>query len=171
MTHVDVPLDTGDFRLVDRRAIEPFRAMRENNRFVRGMFSWVGFRQTGVPYRRSARYAGTTKYPLRRMVAFAFDAVVSFSNAPLRVALSLGLVVSAASILFGVASLISKFVGLYHVPGLASIAVAVAFVGGVQLIVLGVMGEYLARIYDEVKGRPLYVVGELLGFEDDGAGR
>jgi dolichol-phosphate mannosyltransferase len=166
MTRVDVPLDTGDFRLVDRRALEAFKAMRENNRFVRGMFSWIGFRQVGVPYRRSARYAGTTKYPLHRMVKFAFDAVVSFSNAPLRLALNLGFLVSIAAFLFGIASLISKFVGLYHVPGLASVAVAVAFVGGVQLIVLGVMGEYLARIHDEVKARPLYVVGDLIGFED-----
>jgi len=167
LTDVDVPLNVGDFRLVDRHALSAFCAMRENNRYVRGMFSWIGFRQTGVRYKRAPRFAGDTKYPLRRMIRFASDGIVSFSNAPLRVALTLGFIVSALSFLFGVIAIVVKVLGLYEVPGLASITVAVAFLGGMQLVVLGVMGEYIARIHDEVKDRPLYVVSELRGYSAD----
>ena len=164
MTDVDVPVDVGDFRLVDRRALDAFLLLRENNRYVRGMFSWVGFRQTGVRYRRDPRAAGTTKYPLRKMLRFATNGVVSFSNTPLRLALNAGFVVSGMAFLFGLAALIVKVAGLYQVPGLASLVVLTAFLGGVQLIVLGVMGEYIAHINDEVKHRPLYLVSEVRGF-------
>ncbi|HTQ44924.1 MAG TPA: glycosyltransferase family 2 protein [Polyangiaceae bacterium] len=164
MTDVDVPLDVGDFRLVDRRALDAFRTMRENNRYVRGMFGWIGFRQTGVAYRREARVAGTTKYPLRRMLHFATDGIVSFSTAPLRFALNIGFIVSGLAFLFGIAALVAKIAGLYSVSGLASLVVLTAFLGGVQLVVLGVMGEYIGRIHEEVKGRPLYLVRELQGF-------
>lgn len=163
MSEVDVPLDVGDFRLVDRRALDAFRSMRETNRYVRGMFSWIGFRQVGVPFTRDERYAGETKYPLRKMIKFATDGIVSFSAAPLRLALKVGLVVSAFSFVLGAVFLFSKFAGLYSVPGLASVAVFVAFLGGIQLLLLGVMGEYIARIHDEVKGRPLYLVREAHG--------
>src|SRR5512132_1422429 len=134
MSDVDVPLDVGDFRLVDRRAVDAFRSMRESNRYVRGMFSWIGYRQVGVPFRRDERFAGETKYPLRKMLKFATDGIVSFSAYPLRLALNVGFVVSALSFLLGVVFLISKFVGFYSVPGLASIAVFVAFLGGIQLL-------------------------------------
>ena len=160
---LDAPVDVGDFRLVDRRALDAFRAMRENNRYVRGMFGWIGFSHTGVHYPRPQRFAGTTKYPLRKMLKFATDGIVSFSNAPLRLALTVGFVVSGASFVFGLAAMVAKLAGLYAVPGLASIAVVLSFLGGIQLIVLGVMGEYIARIYDEVKDRPLYVIKELRG--------
>lgn len=163
MSEVEVPLDVGDFRLVDRRALDAFRSMRESNRYVRGMFSWIGFRQVGVPYKRDERFAGETKYPLTKMVKFATDGIVSFSAAPLRLALKVGFFVSGLSFLLGVVFLFSKVIGLYSVPGLASIAVFVAFLGGIQLLLLGVMGEYIARIHDEVKGRPLYVVSEAHG--------
>jgi dolichol-phosphate mannosyltransferase len=163
MTDVDVPLDVGDFRLVDRRALEAFRSMRETNRYVRGMFSWIGFNQVGVPFRRQERYAGETKYPLTRMLKFAADGIVSFSSEPLRLALKLGFVVSGLSFLLGVVFLVSKLAGLYSIPGLASIAVFVAFLGGIQLLLLGIMGEYIARIHDEVKARPLYLVRETQG--------
>jgi polyisoprenyl-phosphate glycosyltransferase len=163
MSEVDVPLDVGDFRLVDRRALDAFRSMRETNRYVRGMFSWIGFRQVGVPFTRDERYAGETKYPLRKMIKFATDGIVSFSAAPLRLALKVGLIVSAFSFVLGAVFLISKFAGLYSVPGLASVAVFVAFLGGIQLLLLGVMGEYIARIHDEVKRRPLYLVREAHG--------
>lgn len=166
LTDLDVPIDAGDFRLVDRRAVEAFRAMRENNRYVRGMFSWIGFSQTGVAYQRSERFAGQTKYPLRRMLRFAADAVVSFSDAPLRLTLNLGFLVAIISFLFGVAAIAAHIAGLYSVPGLASIAVVIAFVGGVQLAVLGVIGTYIARIHDEVKGRPLYLVREVRGLDN-----
>jgi polyisoprenyl-phosphate glycosyltransferase len=168
MSDVDVPLDVGDFRLVDRRALDAFRSMRESNRYVRGMFSWIGFRQVGVPFRRDERFAGETKYPLRKMLKFATDGIVSFSAYPLRLALNLGFVVSAFSFLLGLVFLISKFAGFYSVPGLASIAVFVAFLGGIQLLLIGIMGEYIARIHDEVKGRPLYLVSDAQGLEPPG---
>ena len=165
LTDLDVPLDAGDFRLVDRRAVEAFRSMRETNRYVRGMFSWIGFSQTGVEYQRHERYAGQTKYPLRKMLRFASDAVVSFSDAPLRLALTLGFMMSAVAFLFGVAAIVARIAGLYSVSGLASIAVIIAFIGGVQLVVLGVVGAYIARIHDEVKNRPLYLVREVRGLD------
>lgn len=163
MSEVDVPLDVGDFRLVDRRALDAFRSMRETNRYVRGMFSWIGFRQVGVPFTRDERYAGETKYPLRKMMKFATDGIVSFSAAPLRLALKVGFIVSAFSFVLGLSFLLSYAAGFYSVPGLASVAVFVAFLGGIQLLLLGVMGEYIARIHDEVKGRPLYLVREAHG--------
>ena len=165
ISNIDVPLDVGDFRLVDRRALEAFKSMRETNRYVRGMFSWIGFRQVGVSFQRDERFAGDTKYPLTKMLKFAADGVVSFSAAPLRLALNLGFAVSALSFAFGVVALISKLAGLYSIPGLASIAVFVAFLGGIQLLVLGLMGEYIARIHDEVKDRPLYLVRDTHGFQ------
>jgi dolichol-phosphate mannosyltransferase len=165
MTDVDVPVDVGDFRLVDRRALDAFTSMRETNRYVRGMFSWIGFRQVGVPFRRDERFAGETKYPLGKMVKFATDGIVSFSAAPLRLALKLGFLVALLSFVMGAVFLVSKILGLYSVPGLASIAVFVAFLGGIQLLLLGIMGEYIARIHDEVKGRPLYLVREARGVE------
>lgn len=165
MTDVDVPLDVGDFRLVDRRALDAFRSMRETNRYVRGMFSWIGFRQVGVPFRREERFAGETKYPLGKMVKFATDGIVSFSAAPLRFALKIGFLVAALSFLMGAVFLFSKILGLYSVPGLASIAVFVAFLGGIQLFLLGIVGEYIARIHDEVKGRPLYLVRDAQGLD------
>lgn len=168
MSDVDVPLDVGDFRLVDRRALDAFRSMRESNRYVRGMFSWIGFRQVGVPFSRGERFAGETKYPLRKMLKFATDGIVSFSAYPLRLALNLGFVVSAFSFLLGVVFLLSKLAGFYSVPGLASIAVFVAFLGGIQLLLIGIMGEYVARIHDEVKGRPLYLVRDAQGLEQPG---
>jgi polyisoprenyl-phosphate glycosyltransferase len=167
LSDIDVPVDAGDFRLVSRNALEVFRTMRESNRYVRGMFGWIGFSQIGVPYSRAGRFAGSTKYPLRKMVKFAADGIVSFSNAPLRLALQLGFLVSGASFVFGVAALASRLAGLYSVSGLASIAVMMGFLGGIQLLVLGMMGEYIARIHDEVKNRPLYVVRDTRGFAVD----
>jgi glycosyltransferase involved in cell wall biosynthesis len=165
MADIEAPVDVGDFRLIDRRALEAVRLLRENNRYVRGMFGWIGFRQTGVHYRRDPRAAGTTKYPPPKLVRLAVNAIVSFSNVPLRLALKLGFVVSAMALLFGFAALIAKFAGLYTVSGQASLVVLTAFIGGVQLIVLGVIGEYIAHIWDEVKHRPLYLVREVHGFE------
>jgi glycosyltransferase involved in cell wall biosynthesis len=169
MTDIAIPVDVGDFRLVDRRALEAFKAMRESNRYVRGMFSWIGFRQVGVPYTRAGRYAGSTKYPLRKMLKFATDGIISFSNVPLRLALQAGFVVSGGAFAFGMVALVAKLAGFYRVSGLASLAVVTAFLGGMQLIVLGVMGEYIARIHDEVKDRPLYLVRETLGLVETDA--
>jgi dolichol-phosphate mannosyltransferase len=164
ISEVEVPVDVGDFRLVDRRALDVFNQMRESNRFVRGMISWIGLRQTGVVYRRQERFAGETKYPLRKMLRFAATGVISFSSAPLRAALNLGFIVSAVSFAYGVWSIIVKVSDLYDVPGWTSIVVVTTFIGGVQLIVLGVIGEYIGDIHDEVKRRPLYVIGELENF-------
>jgi len=161
---VKIPLDVGDFRLVDRRALDVFLQMRESNRFVRGMFSWIGLSQTGVAYTRHERFAGETKYPVRKMARFAATGVISFSAAPLRAALNLGFFVSFISFALGAWSVIVKLSDLYNVPGWTSIVVVTTFIGGIQLIVLGVIGEYVGDIHTEVKRRPLYVIGELENF-------
>jgi polyisoprenyl-phosphate glycosyltransferase len=164
LTDIEAPLDVGDFRLVDRKALEAFKAMRENNRYVRGMFSWIGFKQTGVTYNRAERFAGTTKFSFRRMLKFALDAVFSFSDVPLRIALNLGFLLAGLSFLGGAAAVVSKLTGAYVVPGWATLVVVTAFLGGIQLIILGVLGGYIGRIHDEVKNRPLYLVREAHNF-------
>jgi dolichol-phosphate mannosyltransferase len=166
LTKVDMPADVGDFRLVDRKAVDAVKALRENSRYLRGMFSWVGFRQTGVTYQRPARVAGETKYPLRKMVKFAVDGIVSFSNVPLQIALNVGFMVSVLAFLGGAAAIVLKIFGGFAVPGWASLVVVTSFLGGVQLMVIGVMGEYVGRIYEEVRHRPLYVVRDSLGVGD-----
>ena len=167
LADIDVPVGAGDFRLVDRRALDAVRAMRESNRYLRGMFSWVGFRQSGVPYASPPRPAGTSKYSRVRMLRLATDAVIGFSNRPLRLGLNVGFVVSIASILFGLSAVVSKLVGVFVVPGWTSIMILVGIVGGIQLIVLGVIGEYVSHIFDEVKRRPLYVVSRVHGIADE----
>jgi glycosyltransferase involved in cell wall biosynthesis len=165
MSGVPIPVDAGDFRLVDRRAVDAVASMREHSRYLRGMFAWVGYDQTGVPYERSARFAGKTKFPLRKMVSFATDGVISFSAVPLRLALALGFFVSAVSTFAGILAIVLRLFDVYTVPGWASIVVGMSFLGGVQLTVLGVMGAYIARIYEEVKQRPLYLVRDRVGGE------
>jgi polyisoprenyl-phosphate glycosyltransferase len=166
LTDVDMPAGAGDFRLVDRRALDAVRAMRESNRYLRGMFSWVGFRQSGVPYVSPPRPAGRSKYSRLRMFRLAADAVIGFSNRPLRLGLNVGFVVSIASIVFGLSAAISKLAGVFVVPGWTSIMILVGIVGGIQLIVLGVIGEYISHIFDEVKQRPLYVVSRTHGLTE-----
>ena len=163
---IEIPRDTGDFRLVDRRALRAMTSMREHNRYLRGMSAWVGFDQTGVQYVRDGRYAGRSKFSMRRMVRFALDGLVSFSTAPLRLTLNLGFLVSVLAFFVGFAAILVKVFGLYAVPGWASIVVVIALLGGVQLTVLGVMGEYVAQIHEEVKRRPLYLVRDRVGLED-----
>jgi polyisoprenyl-phosphate glycosyltransferase len=167
LASIEIPAAAGDFRLADRRVIEAFRAMPERNRFVRGMFAWLGFRQIAVPYAVPARFAGRSKYTFRKMIRLATDGLVSFSTAPLRLALDIGFVVSGLSFLFGIGTLVSKFAGVLLVPGWLTIVLVTSFVGGIQLIVIGVVGEYVGRIYDEVKARPLYLVRDLHGFEHE----
>jgi glycosyltransferase involved in cell wall biosynthesis len=164
LTQVDIPANVGDFRLVDRRALDEFRALRESNRYVRGMFTWIGFRQTGVRFSRSERFAGKTKYPYRRSLKLGIDGLISFSDVPLRIALTFGFLVSAAALVFGIVAIALKIAGNSSlVPGWASVVVATAFLGGVQLIVIGMMGLYVGRIYEEVRGRPLYIVRDVSG--------
>jgi polyisoprenyl-phosphate glycosyltransferase len=163
LSTVEMPLDTGDFRLVDRAALDVFRSMRERGRYVRGMFSWVGYRQIGVSYRRPERFAGEPKYSFRKSLRLATDGLVSFSNAPLRLALIGGFTFSTLSFLVGIGAIIAKLAGAFVVPGWTSILVIVSFVGGVQLTLLGMLGLYVGRIYEEVKARPLYVIRETHG--------
>jgi dolichol-phosphate mannosyltransferase len=164
LSKVKIPLDAGDFRLLDRRVVEVLRRMPERDRFVRGMVSWIGFRQAAVVYAREPRRAGQSKYPLLKMLGFAADGVVSFSFAPLRLAIWTGF----GSILVALGGIAwAVVVRLYTddwVRGWASIFTAVLFLGGVQLITLGIVGEYIGRIYAEVKHRPLYVIEERRGF-------
>jgi polyisoprenyl-phosphate glycosyltransferase len=168
LAEIDQPVDVGDFRLVDRKALDAFLQMRERNRYVRGMFSWVGFRQTAVPYVRASREAGESKYPLRKMLRLALDGFVGFSTAPLRFALTLGLLISVASVTYGIVAIALKLAGVSDVPGYASLLATITFLSGVQLTVIGMVGQYVARIYDEVRARPLYLVREARGFAPEG---
>lgn len=160
ITDVKIPLDTGDFRLLDRQVVDVLKTMRERHRFLRGMSVWVGFRQTGVPYRRAARFAGQTKYPLGKMLKFAFDAITSFSYLPLQMATYLGFAAAMLSILAIPVVIILRQSGMQAFLGQATTLIAVLFLGGVQLISLGILGEYIGRLYDEAKGRPLYILRE-----------
>jgi len=167
LASVQMPVDTGDFRLVDRQALDAFRSMRERSRYVRGMFTWVGFRQTGVLYKRPERFAGEPKYSFRKSLRLAVDGIVSFSDAPLRLALVWGFVFSAVSFFVGIAAIVAKLAGAFVVPGWASILVVVSFLGGIQLMLMGMLGLYIGRIYEEVKLRPLYIVREAHGLGSD----
>ncbi len=158
ITDVDIPLDTGDFRLLDRKVVNVLSQMRERHRFLRGMSVWVGFRQTGVPYKRHARYAGETKYPLKKMVKFASDAVTGFSYLPLQLATYIGFISAGVSILAIPIVIALRLAGDQSFFGQASTLIAVLFLGGVQLISLGILGEYIGRLYDEARARPLYIV-------------
>jgi len=167
LSDVDIPLDAGDFRLMDRRVVDALRSMPERDRFVRGMVSWVGFRQVAVPYRRAARLAGESKYPFTKMLRFAFDGIASFSVTPLRVATFAGFAVSGLAVLGIVYALALRIFTNIWVTGWTALFIVVLFMGGVQLISLGIVGEYVGRIYGEAKRRPLYLVQHRLGFESD----
>jgi polyisoprenyl-phosphate glycosyltransferase len=173
IAEIEQPVDVGDFRLVDRKALDAFLQMRESNRYIRGMFSWIGFRQTSVPFTRAPRHLGRSKYPLRKMLRFASDGIIGFSTAPLRLALAAGLLLASASVCYGLVAIALKLAGLPYVPGYASLLVTITFLSGVQLIMIGMVGQYVARIYDETRHRPLYLVREMHGFTTlgDGNGR
>jgi len=166
LSDTEIPLDTGDFRLMDRRVVDALLAMPERDRFVRGMVSWLGFLQTAVPYHRAARAAGVTKFSFFKMVKFATDGIVSFSILPLRLATWVGFAASGIALLGILITVVERLMGVEGlVKGWASVLVAILFIGGVQLICMGIIGEYVGRIYGESKRRPLYVVRERLGFE------
>ncbi len=161
ITDVKIPLDTGDFRLMDRKVVNVMNNMRERHRFLRGMSAWVGFRQIGVPYKRAARFAGTTKYPFRKMLRLAINAITGFSYFPLQVATYMGFIAAGISIIaIPILVLLRLAGGPFFFGGQATTLISVLFLGGVQLICLGILGEYIGRIYDEVKGRPLYIVSQ-----------
>ncbi len=160
ITDVDMPVDTGDFRLMDRAVVNALTRMREQHRFPRAMVAWVGFNQIGVPYRRAARFAGETKYPFRKMLRLALNAITGFSYFPLQIATYLGFISAGLSIFAIPVVAMLRLMGNQAFFGQASTLIAVLFLGGVQLISLGILGEYIGRMYDESKGRPLYIVRE-----------
>ena len=162
LTDVDIPLDTGDFRLMSRRALDAFLSLPEQARFIRGMVSWVGFKQLPFVYDRQERFSGSTKYPLRKMIAFALDAVTGFSTAPLRLASHIGLWLVLASILLVIYIAVGFFTGS-AIQGWTSLMLVVVVLGAVQMFVLGMIGEYLGRLYIEAKRRPLYIVADIAG--------
>lgn len=165
LSDIPIPLDTGDFRLMSRRVVDALRAMPERDRFVRGMVSWVGFRQVALPYRRAQRAAGVTKYPLAKMLRFALDGLLSFSTKPLQMAITLGVASSAVAFAGIVYALVVRLATDRWVEGWAALFIAIMFLGGVQLVTVGILGEYVGRIYNEVKRRPLYVIGETVGLD------
>lgn len=173
ITSINIPLDTGDFRLMDRRVINSLRGMNERNRFLRGMIPWIGFRQIGVEYHREARYAGEAKFTsVKKMLPFALDAITSFSYFPLQIATILGFITVAISVVAILAVILIRLLAPHEpLTGQATTLVVVLFLGSVQLISLGIIGEYLGRIYDEVKGRPLYLIQDSWGLDESPLGR
>lgn len=167
LTDFDIPVDAGDFRLIDRRVCEALKLINERNRYIRGIISWLGFKQSSVEFIRESRFAGVTKYPLRKMLKFAFDAITSFSYKPLKLASYLGLTLSFASFMYLLVVIFQKLFSTTIVPGWAStLAVSLLF-NGITLLMLGIIGEYIGRIYDEAKGRPLYIVRHAVNFPED----
>lgn len=165
LSDVDIPLDTGDFRLMDRNALNQFLSMRESYRFVRGMVAWIGFNQTFVEYDRESRFAGTTKYPLKKMLRLASDAILSFSNTPLKIATLVGFITSIGAFIGIIYALVMRFFVKYYVEGWTLLMISILLIGGIILLVLGIIGEYVGRIYGEIKKRPLYIIRDKSGFE------
>lgn len=166
MTNVEIPLDTGDFRLIDRKVCDVLRSLKEKNRFVRGLISWIGFRQTSVEYVREERFAGETKYPLKKMIGFALDAITSFSHKPLKIATYLGFFLSLGSFVYLIVILYQRLFTSTTSEGWTTIVGLNLLFNGIILILLGVIGEYIGRIYDESKSRPLYIVRETHGYAE-----
>lgn len=167
MTTVDIPVDTGDFRLIDRKVCDVMSSLTEKNRYIRGLVSWVGFKQTDVTYVREERFAGETKYPLKKMLKFALDGITSFSYKPLKLSTYLGFILSIGSFIYLLIVIFLKLFTDSTVSGWASTLSVSLFFNGVILMMLGIIGEYIGRIYDESKNRPLYIIREKKGFTDD----
>lgn len=168
LIHRDLPTDVGDFRLMSRRCLDALKMMRETHRFLRGMVAWVGFPQTAVSYVREARAGGTTKYSLWKMLRFAWNATLSFSPMPLQVSFVGGLFLAAAGLAYGTYAVVRTLLGLYTVPGWTSLIVITCLTSGAILISIGILGEYIGRIFDESKGRPLYIVATTANFDEAG---
>lgn len=166
LSTVEIPLDTGDFRLMDRRVVNVLASMPEQDRFIRGMVAWVGFKQYALPYKRLERFAGVSKYPLRKMLRFALDGILSFSTKPLQIAVGFGFACALFSVLGIFYALFLRLFTNIWVEGWTALMIAILFIGGVQLICLGILGEYVGRIYNEAKARPLYIVKAQIGFEE-----
>ncbi|MBD1906355.1 glycosyltransferase family 2 protein [Funiculus sociatus GB2-A5] len=168
MSRVPIPRNTGDFRLLDRRVVEAIKQMPERTRFMKGLFAWVGFKQTSVLFDRPQRYKGTTTWNYWRLWNFAIDGITSFSFLPLKVWSYVGVTISLLSFLYATFLIYRTLLYGVDLPGYASIMVAILFLGGIQLVTLGIIGEYLSRVYEEVKGRPLYLVRDAYGFKNNG---
>jgi len=166
LSQIEIPANTGDFRLMDRQVVEAIKQMPERTRFMKGLFSWVGFKQTSIYFDREPRYQGKTKWNYWKLWNFALDGILSFTLIPLKIWSYLGLVISLVSLVYASFLVIRTLIFGIDVPGYASLMVAILFLGGVQLISLGVMGEYLGRVYEEVKARPLYLIRDLYGFKN-----
>lgn len=167
LTDTDIPTDTGDFRLIDRKVADAFNSMGEHNRFIRGMVAWLGFKQTPIEYVRDERYAGETKYPLRKMLKLAFDGIMSFSVKPVKMVTNLGALTLLFSLGIIIYVLVSKFTGNAVSAGWASTMIVITMLSGVQLISLGVVGGYISRIYEESRNRPIYLVSEKINFDEE----
>ncbi|MBN1622784.1 MAG: glycosyltransferase family 2 protein [Clostridia bacterium] len=167
MCNIDIPVDTGDFRLISRKVCNVMKSLTERNRYVRGLVSWVGFKQAAVEYVREERFAGETKYPLRKMLKLSMDGITSFSTKPLTMSKNLGFLTAAAGFIYMIVVVLQKFVFGKTVQGWASLAVLILLLGGIQLIMLGFIGEYIARIFDESKNRPLYIIEEKINIEKE----
>ena len=165
LSDVYIPLDTGDFRLISKNVVQNLKQMPEKDRFLRGMISWVGFRQTAIKYHRDKRFAGVSKYPLRKMLRFASDGILSFSTKPLQISIGLGMVSSFLSLLVIFYALFLRIFTNIWVEGWTALMIAVLFIGGIQLLCIGILGNYIGRIYDESKNRPLYLVRQYRGFD------
>lgn len=166
MSEIKIPKDTGDFRLMDRKVVEAFKMMPERNRFIRGMVSWIGFKQTFIEYQRDERYAGETKYPLKKMIRFAADGIISFSSKPLKLVTDLGIITILVSFALLIYIIFEKLFLKSTIEGWASIMVGITFFSGIQIFSLGIIGSYISRIYDESKNRPLYFIKEKINFEE-----
>ena len=158
LTNVSIPVDAGDFRLMSRRVVDALKAIRERHRFIRGLVSWVGYPQTALEYDRDSRFSGETKYPFSKMLRFAIDGITSFSEVPLRFASYFGFIVSGVAFVVGIFEIALRLFTGYNLPGYTSLIFAILFLGGVQLIGIGILGEYIGRIYEEIKMRPLYLL-------------
>ncbi|MEQ8199543.1 MAG: glycosyltransferase family 2 protein [Clostridiaceae bacterium] len=166
MSEIKIPKDTGDFRLMDRKVVEAFKMMPERNRFIRGMVSWIGFKQTFIEYQRDERYAGETKYPLKKMIRFAADGIISFSSKPLKLVTDLGIITILVSFALLIYIIFEKLFLKSTIEGWASIMVGITFFSGIQIFSLGIIGSYISRIYDESKNRPLYFIKEKINFKE-----
>ncbi|HXK71115.1 MAG TPA: glycosyltransferase family 2 protein [Clostridia bacterium] len=166
MCEVDIPVDTGDFRLISRQVCDVLKGLTERNRYVRGLVSWVGFKQTGIYYEREERYAGKTKYPLKKMLKLSVDGITSFSTKPLKLTKWIGIFMAAVGFIYAIIVIIQKLVGIQMQTGWASTMVTILLIGGIQLIMLGITGEYIARIFDESKNRPLYIIKEKVNMDE-----
>ncbi len=167
LTRINIPINTGDFRLIDRKVADSLVSIREKHRFIRGLTSWSGFKQTGIPFERQPRFSGKTKYPLKKMIKFALDGITSFSFFPIKVCMFLGFLVGFLSFLFGSFIIIKRLIYRENIEAWASLMVAIMFLSGINLLFTGVLGDYIGRIYDEVRDRPLYIVEEVCNFSPD----